>query len=132
LRKYLDTSALLKRVVIEPDSAALRQYLGASQARGDLLASSSLAWVEVWRALRRLEVPDIDEVGELTMSGVAEFEMTETTMRLARRLGPQHLRSLDALHLACAVQLGVQTVVTYDDRMAEAAAIMGFEVAAPA
>ena len=131
MRVYVDTSALLKRVFMESESLALRLHLVGLSAGGDLLASASLSWVEVWRALRRREVPDVDQVGEITMSGIAEFEMTETTMHLARRLGPRHLRSLDAMHLACAVQLGVQTVVTYDHRMAEAAAIMGFEIAAP-
>lgn len=128
----MDTSALLRRVFSEPESPALRLHLVGLRAGGDLLVAASLSWVEVWRALRRREVPDIDQVGEITMSGIAGFEMTETTMHLARRLGPRHLRSLDALHLACAVQLGVQTIVTYDDRMADAAAIMGFEIATPA
>ena len=99
----MDTSALLKRVFIEPESPALRQHLAGLHAGGDLLVSASLAWVEVWRALRGSDVPDIDQVGEITMSGIAEFELTETTMHLARRLGPRHLRSLDAMHLACAV-----------------------------
>ena len=46
---------------------------------------------------------------------------------------PVHIRSLDAIHLATAAQLGrdVRTVVTYDDRMAEAARSIGYHVAMP-
>lgn len=43
------------------------------------------------------------------------------------------LRSLDAIHLAAARTLGddLEAVVTYDDRMAAAAARLGLQVDAP-
>lgn len=50
---YADTSALLKRIVAEPESAAVRRLLAEQVAAGDVIAASSLAWLEVWRSLRR-------------------------------------------------------------------------------
>jgi predicted nucleic acid-binding protein len=46
----------------------------------------------------------------------------------------QRLRTLDAIHLACALALGseVQTFVTYDIRLQQAAAEVGFTPLAPA
>ena len=52
---------------------------------------------------------------------------------LAARLGPAHLRSLDALHLASALELGsdLQAIVTYDKRLAEAALLNAIAVVSP-
>jgi predicted nucleic acid-binding protein len=51
----------------------------------------------------------------------------------AGSMQPEALRSLDAIHLATALLLGdaVGVVVTYDERMAEAARSLGFTVASP-
>ena len=52
---------------------------------------------------------------------------------MAGRLDPTTLRSLDALHLAAALDLGddLDGLVTYDDRLAEAAALNGVPVTTP-
>ncbi len=48
-------------------------------------------------------------------------------------LGPIHLRSLDAIHLATAdlVRSEIAAVITYDERMADAATERGHRVATP-
>lgn len=128
---YVDTSGLLKRVVLEPESSALRVLLRKREADGDLLTASSLAWVEVWRALRRAGVPEVVDVASLALSGIAEFPLDERVLVRARRVGLDELRSLDAIHLAAAIAVGADAVLTYDARLATSAEAVGLSVLAP-
>ena len=128
---YADTSALLKRVLIEPQSDALRTVLRERHDAGDVLASSSLAWLEVYRSLRRLRTTDLELLASSALSGIVEIPLTEAALTQARRVGPETLRSLDAIHLAAAVAVGATSMLTYDDRLGGAANLLGFEVLAP-
>ncbi|MGX6447264.1 type II toxin-antitoxin system VapC family toxin [Patulibacter sp. S7RM1-6] len=135
MRVYVDSSALLKRVFEEPESAALVAALQRHVDAGDALLSSSLAWVEVSRAVlaaadREAAIP----AGELTavaLSGVLEAPLDGQVTALARRLPPPVLRTLDALHVATAVLLDADLVVAYDDRLIAAARHHGLDVLAP-
>src|SRR4051812_26678221 len=128
---YVDSSALLKRVIAEPESSALRLALEQHEAAEDLLASSSLAWIEVWRSLRRAGVDDLATVAAAALSGIAEVPFDRQLTGRAQRVGGDGLRSLDAIHLAAAVALGTDVLITYDDRLAGAARSIGLEVTAP-
>lgn len=128
---YIDTSALLKRVVVESESGAVRTFLRNGVAGGDLLVSSSLAWLEVWRALRRAGLTDTTAVAEAALSGIAEFPLDDVVLLRARRVGQDQLRSLDAIHLAAAIAVGADSLLTYDDRLASSAAAVGLNVLAP-
>jgi predicted nucleic acid-binding protein len=128
---YADTSALLKRVLIEPQSDALRTVLRERHDAGDVLASSSLAWLEVYRSLRRLQTMDLELLASSALSGIVEIPLTEAALTQARRVGPETLRSLDAIHLTAAVAVGATSMLTYDDRLGGAANLLGFEVLAP-
>ena len=128
---YVDTSALLKRVFVEADSMAVRTMLREAYTRGDLLTASSLAWVEVWQSLRRAGVPDVDGTGDVAVSGIAEFPLTDAVLVRARHVGQQGLRSLDAIHLASAIAVGADGLVTYDQRLAESASAVGLRVLVP-
>jgi uncharacterized protein len=128
---YLDTSALLKRVVHERESNALRAMLGEANAAGHLLSSSSVAWVEVWRSLRRDRVAGLKAAAERALAGIAEFPLDTTVLQRARLVGTDELRSLDAIHLAAAITLGAHGMVTYDRRLALASASVGLEVLSP-
>jgi predicted nucleic acid-binding protein len=125
---YIDTSALLKRVVVEKESTEVRRMLRETNAAGDVVAASELAWLEVWRTLRRASVDDLESAAITALCGIAEIPLTTDILVRARRIGPAMLRSLDAVHLTSAVAIGATTVLTYDDRMARAAAELGFEV----
>lgn len=123
---YLDSSALVKLAVAEPESAALRGYL---RRRGPLV-SSALARTEVSRALlpfgdrairRGLDVLDTVEL----------IRVSERILADAGTLRPAEIRSLDAIHLATIRALGSARVVTYDLRMAFAATRLGLAVTAP-
>ena len=128
---YVDSSALLKRVVREAESSAVRSLLRAADADGDLLTASSVAWLEVWRSLRRAGVVDLAGTVNSALSGVAMFHLRDSVLVRARKVGYDELRSLDAIHLASALEIGADSILTYDDRLAESAAAVGLSVLAP-
>jgi uncharacterized protein len=125
---YLDSSALVKLAVDEPESEALRRYL----RRRRPLVSSALARTEVLRAL-------LDEGDEGVARGRAvlgHVELVRINDRVLNEAGvllPPHLHSKNAIHLAPVRHLGtdVSEIVTYDERMKASATPMGFKVTAP-
>lgn len=127
---YLDSSALVKLVVLEPESAALREVLKGHAAR----LSSGLAEVEVPRALRRAGYGAAEQrrAGEL-LARIALVDVDRAILRAAAAIAPSNLRSLDAIHLATALSLGqdLAGIITYDQRLAEAAIGADLEVWAP-
>jgi predicted nucleic acid-binding protein len=125
---YLDSSAIVKLAVREPESLALRRYLRRRQP----LVSSALARTEVLRAL----LPAGDEAVARGRSVLQRIDLVRVNDRILNAAGvvrPPELRSLDAIHLATAQELGdeLSALVTYDDRMATAAARFGYRVAQP-
>jgi len=125
---YLDSSAIVKLVVEEPESAALRRYL----RRRRPLMSSSLARTEVMRAV----LPAGDKAltrARQVLARVDLIRINDRVLDAAGGLRPLDLRSLDAIHLATAELLGTDLgpVVTYDTRQAEAAKQLGHRVASP-
>jgi predicted nucleic acid-binding protein len=118
----------VKLVVEERESAALRELLGRD---ADQLASA-LVEVEVVRAVRRA-VPELVPLAERVVAQIAVVEVSEPIRARARLLGPATLRSLDALHLATALEIGeeLDAVVTYDARMCEAGKTVGLHVLSP-
>ncbi len=122
---YIDSSVLLKRVVEDQGADAARTELRAIDRQGGILVSSSLAWIEVSRALHRLghdgDTTPYDALVDTALSGVAEHPITAQVVALARRLGPPGLRSLDAIHLASALLADASVVLTCDNRLADAA-----------
>jgi uncharacterized protein len=126
---YLDSSALVKLVVHEPESAALTAWLEGRPRR----ASCALARVEVIRAVRPQGGPASSRARQL-LERVALLRLDNALLDRAGALNNGRLRSLDAIHLAAVHTLGdsVAAVATYDRRMAEAARALGFSVAAPA
>ncbi len=125
---YVDSSAIVKLVVAEPESKALRRYL----SRREPLVSSALARTEVARAL----MPSGREAvarGEDVLRRIQLLRVNDRVLREAGRMEPVEMRSLDAIHLASARHLGpaVKQIVTYDERMAEAGRESGWSVAAP-
>lgn len=131
---YLDSSAIVKLAVREPESDALRRYL---RRRGPYV-TSALARTEVARALLPLGVAAQRRgqavLGRIEMIRVSDRLLGEAGEMLPADLLPADLRSFDAIHLATAMALGdsVARLVVYDARLAAAAEAMGFTVAAPA
>jgi hypothetical protein len=126
---YVDSSALVKLAVREPESAALRRHL----ARRRPLVSSALARTEVARALLPLG-PDAIRRGRDVLARVDLLRINDRLLDAAGLLAPADLRSLDAIHLASAELFGsdLRAFVTYDERLATAAAGRGYRVIRPA
>ncbi len=125
---YLDSSAIVKLAVKEPESAALRRYL---RGRGPLL-SSALARTEVLRALLPAGEGAVAR-GREVLARLDLARINDRVLRAAGALEPASLRTLDAIHLATAALLGsdLRSVVTYDGRLADAAKQQGHRVASP-
>jgi len=125
--RYADSSALIKLVVAERESDALRAYL-----RGERPTSSVIAYAEVLRAARRRGAGAEDEARAL-LRALTLIAIDDAILETAATLEPAAIRTLDAIHLATALVVGddLDAIVTYDGRMATAARTASLEVAAP-
>ena len=126
---YLDTSALVKLVVSEAETAALRAWLATAER---LPVSCDLTRTELLRAVRRA-APDRVVQARAVLDSITLIEVTTSVFEEAGRLDPTVLRSLDAVHLAAALSLGddLDGIITYDERFAEAAQSNGVPVTSP-
>ncbi|WP_322778412.1 type II toxin-antitoxin system VapC family toxin [Frankia sp. Cas4] len=134
MRVYVDSSALIKRVAIEAESTTLVATLDRYYADRDLLISSSLAWIEVIRALHARALSPFATAtvhADAAMSGIAEHPISPEVVSLARRIRPPVLRSLDAIHLASALLVDADHMVTYDARLAAACTENSLVVTSP-
>jgi predicted nucleic acid-binding protein len=125
---YLDSSAVVKLVVAEPESDALRTYL----RRRRPLVSSALARTEVLRALLPAGAAALSR-GRDVLRRLDLIRLNDRVLDAAGVLEPAQVRSFDAVHIATAQLLGedLGQVVTYDDRMAEAVRLLGLNTASP-
>jgi predicted nucleic acid-binding protein len=125
---YADASALVKLIVHEPETDSLRRYL----ASAGTLTSSLLATVEVPRAVAR-GAPDAQAVMAAVLETLVVVNFDARIATRAATLAPASLRTLDAIHLATALELGdeLTAFVSYDDRLSAAAEALGLPVVAP-
>lgn len=136
---YLDTSALLKRYIMEPGSAAFEDFFAANAP----FHSSRLTLVEARSALarrhrlgqitRKLESAAFEELrtdlqdGVLVLHALADSHAAHALDILAKT--PKiPLRTLDALHLSAAQEIGATKFATSDRNQSEAARLIGFEL----
>lgn len=128
---YLDSSALVKLVLNEPESSALFEAIQQFPYR----VSSSLAITEVQRTVRRAsEDPLVLARARTVLGGTQLLALDEALLERAAALAPAGLRSLDAIHLASALVLGpdLDAFIAYDRRLLAAASELGLNVLAPA
>lgn len=131
MTQYVDSSALAKRYVAEPESDRADAILLADPA----WITGQHAYVEVRLALqRRLDDAEREQAldaFEHDWRRTYVVEVDDALCRMAAELGAvTAARSLDALHLAAAERAGGRTipVVTFDLRLARAARELGFVV----
>jgi uncharacterized protein len=126
---YVDTSAVGRVLLGEPDApAVLRDLAGFDQH-----VASRLMRIE----LRRLALrEDALDAADRLLDGVALIPLDDAILASSATLPPATVASLDAIHLATALRLAsagvLETVMTYDLRLAEAAEQHGLKVLAPA
>jgi len=127
---YLDSSAIVKFAVAEPESEALQAWR-EQLATDDVLMTCELAVAEVLRAVRRVD-------GDVTVAlahldALEQLTMDRDLMLAAGGVPSAEIRTLDAIHLAAAQAVGddLAGLVTYDDRMTTAAQAVGLTTLAP-
>lgn len=131
---YADASALVKLVRDEAESVALRNYLDGAD-----LASSELALTEIPRALHRAVAHDPELPRALMLKRASQLievlallPLDRTLLAAAGAIAEPALRSLDAIHVASAVDLNpIEAFVTYDERQAAVARLAGLRTVAP-
>src|SRR5579859_837974 len=127
---YLDSSALVKLALTEPESDALFNYL--SERSDQALVSSSLHRTEVLRAIWQAE-PGALTRGVRLVRRIGRVALSTEVLDNAATIPPQRLGTADAIHLASALAIrrDLSAFVAYDKRLLEAAAEAGLPVASP-
>jgi predicted nucleic acid-binding protein len=127
---YLDSSALVKLVVEEAESVDLEAELG----RGPRWVTSALAAVEVRRVVRRShDEPPFRDRAEAVLAACALLSVDARVLSRAAALDPPRLRTLDAIHLASALEVGddLGAFVAYDRDLVTAARAHELETLTP-
>lgn len=130
-RVYVDTSAVAKLFIAEPETSDLRQWLaGLSKPH---LVSSALLAVELLRLLRLVNPDTVTSAEVFLAADVDIVEITPTVLSDATTVPPPRLLTLDAIHLTTALDLGdsIEILLTYDKLLIEAARAAGLTVAFP-
>lgn len=127
--QYFDSSALVKLIVEESESSALRSWIATDSVNA---VSSDLVRTETVRAVRR-SWPELVAEARSLFTKVACRSITLEIVERAALLDPAELRSLDAIHLATALDLAgdLDGLVTYDERLSRAANEYGIPTLAP-
>lgn len=129
MTSYLDSSAAAKLLVDEPESQAVARHLDRVSTGSDVVSSALLE-----TELRRLAVREEFAQAEVSrlLASIDIVEPSRSLFHEAGLLPGRLLRSLDALHLATALRMEVDEVVTFDQRMGEATREMGLTAVSPA
>ena len=127
---YLDSSALVKLAVTEPESAALANWL--AERADQPLVSSALHRAEVPRAVWRAEPGALPRSYRL-IKRIARVALTADVLDNSATLPPQGLGPAQAIHLASALALKADLTmfVAYDEALLGAARDAGLPVASP-
>lgn len=127
---YLDSSALVKLALTEPESPALASWL-AERARYSMV-SSALHRTEVLRAIWRAEPAALPR-GQRIIRRIERVVLSQDVLDNAATVPPQQLGTAGAIHLASALAIRRDLVafVAYDRALLEAASEAGLPVASP-
>ncbi|MEY4173147.1 MAG: hypothetical protein RI900_312 [Actinomycetota bacterium] len=128
---YVDPSALVKRYVEESDSALAVELINSDQ----VLVTSWITLVEVRRNLGRMltgnELSAARRQVSIDLDHFALVVVDEAVCEAAAEIGEVlGVRSMDAIHLACAKRLRIPSLpfLTFDLRQAQAARSLGMTV----
>jgi hypothetical protein len=130
MQLYLDSSALVKLVVSEAESGALRSYL--AERRSDVRMAAALVRTEVVRAVAMHRSIELVETARSIIARLHLVTLNNRLLDTAAATSPPELRTLDAIHLAAAMTApDLRAIVTYDRRMTDTAATAGLAVVSP-
>lgn len=122
----------MKLVVGEPESEALRSWIAERPEQ----VSSVVAAIEVRRAVLRSAPADAEasalERADSLIGGLGLIAVDDKVVAAAGQVRPADVRTLDAIHVATALTItDLEALVTYDDRLSEAARGSGIVVVQP-
>jgi predicted nucleic acid-binding protein len=127
---YVDTSAAMKLLVAEKESAVLADHLQQRSDDGDTLVASLLLHTELHCAAnRRPEYIEHKSVSEV-LAAIALVDVEAGDLTTAPLL-PGRLRPADAIHLATALRLNARAIVVYDTELRAASRTAGIEALSP-
>ena len=124
---YADSSAILKLLILEKESADLTDFIDFT------IKSSVLTRVEIIRVLHKIAPEKIDRA-QIILAGIDLTPLNPAILSMAENFAPAiTLKSLDALHVATAIFLdkSVEGVITYDKAIIKNAKELGIKVASP-
>ena len=124
---YADSSAILKLLIVEKESAALTNFIDFT------IKSSALTRVEIIRVLHKI-APEKIAQAQVILAGIDLTPLNPAILSAAENFGPAiTLKSLDALDVASVLFLGaaVEGLITYDKAMIKNAKELGIKVVSP-
>lgn len=134
MRTYFDSSALVKRYVEESGSAAVQEILNQTEELAiGIIGPPEVISVFVRKRRERILSSDhylkaktalIEEIADMTVCGITS-SVVETAIALIETIP---LRTLDALHVACAADWNADAFVSADKRQLDAARKLGLQV----
>jgi predicted nucleic acid-binding protein len=127
LSYYLDSSAILKIIFQEDESAALAKFIT------EPAITSSISRVEVLRTVQRID-PSRVQLAQSELAKINIVEPIPSILTIAENFSHEvTLRSLDAIHVATLIFLSSATrgLITYDKLMTKNAEQLGLTVLAP-
>jgi predicted nucleic acid-binding protein len=125
---YVDTSALGRSLLDEPEKSAIERALDTFERA----VASSLLRTELRRlGFRR----DLLDRADALLAGVSLIKVDDEILASAETITPSTVATLDAIHLATAVRLKeagkLDALMTYDKRLADGAREHGITVLSP-
>ena len=124
---YVDSSAILKLIFTEKETAALDKVMG------NQYVTSMISRVEVNRSVNRINISLLNVASDV-LNQFRFSEVSVTILRIAEHFGPQiTLKSIDAIHMATVITLGenIEGMITYDKQLAKNAYNLGIKVLSP-
>ena len=115
MKAFLDTSAAAKLLHVEAETTAMVEFADRRDVDlvGSILLETELRRTAIRRSLNQSDVSAL-------LDGISLYPFEDTDFLLAGLMPGENLRSLDALHVQCALSIGADCMVTYDARMVDA------------
>lgn len=130
---YVDTTALTKLLIAEPETPELQAWLSTHLSQGEFAATSALSQIELMRVVARYGDSAQTERARYLLDGIDILPITESLLTAAATISPPTLRTLDTLHLAAATQIQQELTafVTYDHHLVDGCRKLGFPAVSP-
>jgi predicted nucleic acid-binding protein len=123
---YVETSAAAKLLKREPESAVVREFIAQLIDDEHLVVSGRILETELRRVAVRQGIDQNKASEVLELLDVLEPDRSQ--FRQSGTIGGEQVRSLDALHLAAAMRVGADAMITFDERLERACELVGLPV----